>query len=58
MDLGLTRDQLARRLGVHRNSIMHWEADRMLPAPRFRSAVDSVIGSSGSEAAIAARSIV
>ena len=44
MDLGLTRQQAARRLGVWDEALRKWEAGRTRPGPKHLRAIKAFLG--------------
>jgi DNA-binding XRE family transcriptional regulator len=45
MDLGLTQQTLAVKLGCWEQSVASWERDELLPLPRRWPAIEAVLGS-------------
>ena len=39
---GMSRHELAQKLGVHRNTLAHWEVGNILPRQRVREIADAL----------------
>ena len=43
-DLGLSQEALARRLGVHKTTVVRWETEKSHPSRRFRAKIEAALG--------------